>query len=68
MIGDLAQVLGNDALGPITAAKRISFHSVGDTGAAKVNHSQKEATAIAHEAGVADAMRGVRRLARPSGG
>ena len=29
---------------------------MGDTGAAKVNRSQKMATAIAHEAGVADLM------------
>ena len=53
---DLADVLGDDVLGPITAAKKISFHSVGDTGAAKVNHFQTAATAMGHEASVADAM------------
>jgi hypothetical protein len=53
---DLADVLGEDILGPIAAARAISFHTVGDTGAAKVNRSQKMATAIRHEAGVADLM------------
>ena len=53
---DLADVLGADFLKPIVAAEQISFHSVGDTGAAKVNRSQKMATAIRHEAGVADLM------------
>jgi len=53
---DLADVLGPDILKPILDAKRLSFHAVGDTGAAKVNRSQKMATAIAHEAGVADLM------------
>ena len=53
---DLAGVLGPDILKPILDAKRLSFHAVGDTGAAKVNRSQKMATAIAHEAGVADLM------------
>ena len=40
----------------INAAGQITFHAVGDTGAAKVNRSQSAATAIAHEASVADAM------------
>lgn len=53
---DLADVLGDDVLQPIVAAQRLSFHAAGDTGAAKVNHSQKMATAIRHEAGVADLM------------
>jgi Calcineurin-like phosphoesterase len=53
---DLAEVLGEDILQPIIAAERLSFHAVGDTGAAKVNRSQKMATAIRHEAGVADLM------------
>jgi Calcineurin-like phosphoesterase len=53
---DLADVLGKDTLKPIVEAKRLSFHAVGDTGAAKVNRSQKMATAIGHEAGVADLM------------
>lgn len=53
---DLAEVLGEDFLKPMVKAKRLSFHAVGDTGAAKVSHSQKMATAIGHEAGVADLM------------
>lgn len=53
---DLADVLGEGFLQPIAAAKQISFHAVGDTGAAKVSRSQKMATAIRHEAGVADLM------------
>ncbi len=53
---DLVDVLGEDFLQPILASKLLSFHAVGDTGAAKVNRSQKMATAIRHEAGVADLM------------
>lgn len=53
---NLSDVLGRDFLKPIMEAKRLSFHAVGDTGAAKVNRSQKMATAIRHEAGVADLM------------
>src|SRR5579863_2044813 len=40
----------------IAAAKKITFHAVGDTGAAKVNATQTVAVAIQHEASVADAM------------
>ncbi len=53
---DLADVLGDDFVKAIVEKKRLSFHAVGDTGAAKVNRSQKMATAIGHEAGVADLM------------
>jgi hypothetical protein len=53
---DLAGVLGPDLIGPITAARKISFHAVGDTGAAKVNRSQTAATALADQGRVADAM------------
>jgi Calcineurin-like phosphoesterase len=53
---DLGDVLGQDVLGLITAARRISFHAVGDTGAAKVNAFQTAAQAIGNEASVADAM------------
>jgi hypothetical protein len=53
---DLADVLEPEFLGAITAAKRISFHAVGDTGAAKVNSFQTAAQALANEAAVADAM------------
>ena len=53
---ELADVLGSDLTAAVTAAKKIIFHSVGDTGAAKVNHFQTAQQAIAHEASVADAM------------
>src|SRR5258708_22833097 len=53
---DLAEVLGDAVLGPIVAAKAISFHAVGDTGAAKVNAFQTVSRALANEAGVADSM------------
>jgi hypothetical protein len=53
---DVNQVLGKHVLDPIVASKRISFHSVGDTGAAKVSRVQSAAQAIANEASVADAM------------
>lgn len=46
---NLADVVGQDFLGPIVNARTISFHAVGDTGASK-------SMAIATEAGVADAM------------
>jgi len=50
----LSDVLSSQLLDPIAASKRITFHAVGDTGAAK--RSESEATASANEAGVADAM------------
>lgn len=53
---NLVDVVGAAMVNRIQAAKRITFHAVGDTGAAKVSASQSVATAIAHEAGVADAM------------
>jgi len=53
---NLADVVGAAMINQIQAAKKISFHAVGDTGAAKVNASQTAAAAIANEAGVADAM------------
>jgi Calcineurin-like phosphoesterase len=46
---DLQDVLGADFLAPIVAGKRISFHTVGDTGASLGSEIPKEAT-------VADAM------------
>ncbi len=45
----LSDVVGNDVLGPINRAQKISFHSVGDTGASM-------AMRIATEASVTDAM------------
>ena len=53
---DLADVLEPDFLDAITAAKQISFHAVGDTGAAKVNNFQTVAEALENESSVADAM------------
>ena len=53
---DLADFAPPEVINAINAAQRIVFHSVGDTGAAKVSRSQTAATSIAHEAGVADAM------------
>jgi hypothetical protein len=55
-IMNLADVLGATMTSQIQAAKRIVFHVVGDTGAAKVSAAQTAATAIAHEGSVADAM------------
>jgi len=53
---DLADFIPTDVADAIDQAARITFHAVGDTGAAKVTRSQTAATAIQHEAGVADAM------------
>jgi len=53
---NLADLLPHDVVAAIQQAGKISFHAAGDTGAAKVNRSQTAATAIAHEAHVADAM------------
>jgi hypothetical protein len=53
---NLADVVGTAVTNQIQSAKKITFHAVGDTGAAKVNRSQAAATALAHEASVADAM------------
>jgi calcineurin-like phosphoesterase family protein len=46
---NLSEVLDNSLLGPVIAARRIVFHSVGDTGASM-------ATRLATEANMADAM------------
>jgi Calcineurin-like phosphoesterase len=46
---ELANVVGANFVAPITAAKQISFHVVGDTGASST-------ASISHEATVADAM------------
>ena len=53
---NLPDFLPPDIIAAIESAGKISFHAVGDTGAAKVNRSQTAATAIGHEAAVADAM------------
>src|SRR5271157_2055250 len=53
---NLTDFVPQDLADAISAAGEISFHAVGDTGAAKVNLRQTAATAIAMEAAVADAM------------
>lgn len=53
---NLSDFLGPDVYSAIQASGKISFHAVGDTGAAKVNRSQTAATAIGHEAAVCDAL------------
>ncbi|HEV2494424.1 MAG TPA: metallophosphoesterase [Terriglobia bacterium] len=53
---NLADFVPAGVITAINAAGEISFHSVGDTGAAKVSRSQSAATAIGHESAVADAM------------
>lgn len=52
----LADYLPEELITSIQRAGRISFHLTGDTGAAKTSRSQTAATAIGHEAAVADAM------------
>jgi len=53
---ELSNFIPQGLLDSINAAGRITFHAVGDTGAAKVSPRQTAATAIAQEAAVADAM------------
>jgi hypothetical protein len=53
---DLADFLPPDLTNAINAAGKISFHAVGDTGAAKVSKQQSAAVALTDEADVADAM------------
>ncbi len=52
----LSDFVSPEILAAINGAGRILFHAVGDTGAAKVNRSQTAATALEHQAHVADAM------------
>jgi hypothetical protein len=52
----LEDFLPPEIMNAISAAGKITFHSVGDTGAAKVNRSQTAATAIGHETAVAEAI------------
>ncbi|MGH2872540.1 MAG: hypothetical protein ACRDL5_08775, partial [Solirubrobacteraceae bacterium] len=56
----LADVVGQEFLAPLLAAKRISFHAVGDTGASTT-------AAISNEATVADAMAAAIRDAGATG-
>jgi predicted phosphodiesterase len=52
----LTDFLPADIVSAIEGAGKITFHATGDTGAAKVSRSQTAATALGHEAAVADAM------------
>jgi len=52
----LDDFVGPQMIAAIQSAGRIAFHSVGDTGAAKVDHQQTVARALANQANVADAM------------
>jgi hypothetical protein len=53
---NLADYLPAANLAAIQAAGSITFHSVGDTGAAKTGAQQSATTAVGQEAAVADAM------------
>lgn len=53
---DVANFLPDAVMKAIDKSGAITFHAVGDTGAAKVDRHQTVATAVAQEAGVADAM------------
>jgi hypothetical protein len=53
---DLADFLPAGMISAIQQAGSITFHAVGDTGAAKTSRTESAATAIADEGAVADAM------------
>jgi predicted phosphodiesterase len=52
----LDDFVGPQMIAAIQQAGKIVFHAVGDTGAAKVDHTQTVARALANQASVADAM------------
>jgi hypothetical protein len=52
----LGDFTGPEIITAIQRAGKITFHSVGDTGAAKVNHQQTVERALENEEEVADAM------------
>jgi len=52
----LTDFIPQNLVNAISAAGKIVFHSVGDTGAAKTTRSQSPATSLAEQAAVADAM------------
>ena len=64
---ELTDFLPKEVITAIQTAGEIVFHSVGDTGAAKVNARQTAAVAIANEAGVADAMAADVQAGGPTG-
>lgn len=53
---DLTNYLPAEVTDAIESAGQISFHAVGDTGAAKVSAAQTAGVALEHQAQVADAM------------
>lgn len=53
---DLRDYLPAPMIQSIVSSGKVSFHAVGDTGAAKVNRSQSAGTAIEHQGHVADIM------------
>jgi len=53
---DLAEILGGESLQSIVASRKLVFHAVGDTGAAKVDRRQTVEEALQHQGWVADAM------------
>jgi hypothetical protein len=52
----LDDFVGPQVISAIQQAGKIALHAVGDTGAAKVDHTQTVARALANQAEVADAM------------
>jgi len=54
----LDDFVGPQMIAAIQSAGKIVFHAVGDTGAAKVDHQQTVARALANQAHVADTMVG----------
>jgi Calcineurin-like phosphoesterase len=56
LVLNLSDFVPDEVASAAAAAGKITFHAVGDTGAAKVSSLQTMATAIAQEAGVANAM------------
>src|SRR5579862_2973706 len=52
----LADYIPPNLIQAIEKAGKITFHAVGDTGAAKATRTETAATAIGHEGAVADAM------------
>jgi hypothetical protein len=53
---ELADIVGDNFISQIQTAGKIVFNAVGDTGPAKVSHSQTAAKALEDAEGVADAM------------
>lgn len=53
---NLTDYIPQNLINAIDAAGKITFHAVGDTGAAKTTRSQSPATSLAEQAAVADAM------------